>query len=145
MSMNPYILIGSGLGTAEAAALSQRLAAWHDAMVMHERRLRAGRTSNACDDDCEHGEARALWAEAVATFGDRAHELSFLRSRAISATPPFECGAVSASVGRSPAFGDHRAIPSARQRASGLGQLSLRTEQPATPQNRTRRDSAVTL
>ena len=40
MSMNPYILIGSGLGTAEAAALSQRLAAWHDAMVMHERRLR---------------------------------------------------------------------------------------------------------
>ena len=94
--MNPYILIGSGLGTAEAAALSQRLATWHDAMVMHERRLRVDRASNGCDDDCAHGEARALWVEAVATFGDRAHELSFLRSRAMTATPPFECGAVSA-------------------------------------------------
>lgn len=40
--MNPYTLIGSGLGTAEAVSLSQRLAAWHDAMVAHKRRLRAG-------------------------------------------------------------------------------------------------------
>jgi hypothetical protein len=87
VSMNPYIAIGSGLGTAEAAALSQRLAAWHDAMVIHERRLRLSRTGNGCDDDCAHGEARALWGEAVATFGDRAHELSFLRSRAMTATP----------------------------------------------------------
>ena len=132
MSMNPYISIGSGLGTAEAAALSQRLAAWHDAMVMHERRLRLGRTSNGCDDDCAHGEARALWAEAVATFGDRAHELSFLRSRAMTATPPFECGAASESAGRSPAFGDHRASHSARQRASGLRQPSFRADPPAT-------------
>jgi hypothetical protein len=81
--MNPYMLIGSGIGTVEAAALSQRLAAWHDAMVMHERRLRVGRISHRCDDDCSHGEARALWAEAVTTFGDRAQELSFLRSRAM--------------------------------------------------------------
>jgi hypothetical protein len=85
VSTNPYISIGSGLGTAEAAALSQRLAAWHDAMVMHERRLRTGRTGHECDDECAHVEASALWAEAVATFGDRAHELSFLRSRAMTA------------------------------------------------------------
>jgi hypothetical protein len=82
--MNPYTLIGSGLGTAEAASLSQRLAAWHDAMVAHERRLRAGSTDGECDEDCAHSEARALWAEALTTFGDRAHELTFLRSRAMS-------------------------------------------------------------
>jgi hypothetical protein len=82
--MNPYTLIGSGLGTAEAASLSQRLAAWHDAMVEHERRLRASRTDGRCDEDCAHSDARALWAEALTTFGDRAHELSFLRSRAMS-------------------------------------------------------------
>jgi hypothetical protein len=61
--MNPYILIGSAGGTAEAASLSQRLAAWHDAMVAHERRLRAGRLGDECDDDCAHGQARLLWAE----------------------------------------------------------------------------------
>ena len=80
--MNPYTILGSGLGTHEATALSARLSAWHDAMVAHERRLRAGATSDACDDECPHAEARALWPEAVSTFGARAHELAFLRSRA---------------------------------------------------------------
>jgi hypothetical protein len=84
--MNPYILIGSVRGTGEAASLPQRLAAWHDAMVAHERRVRAGRIGDECDDDCAHGQARALWSEALATFGERAHELSFLRSRAIGDT-----------------------------------------------------------
>jgi hypothetical protein len=90
VNMNLYMLIGSAIGTIEAAALSQRLAAWHDAMVMHERRLRAGRTNHGCGDECAHGEARALWAEAVTTFGHRAHDLSFLRSRAMTATGPFQ-------------------------------------------------------
>ena len=79
--MNLYTMVGSGLGTAEATALSARLATWHDAMVAHERRLRVGATTDACDDECPHAEARVLWAEAVAMFGARAHELAVLRSR----------------------------------------------------------------
>ena len=80
--MNPYLMLGSGLGTNEATSLSARLSAWHDAMVAHDRRLRTGRTSDVCDDECPHADAPALWSEAVATFGSRAHELTFLRSRA---------------------------------------------------------------
>ena len=79
--MNPYTMLSSGLDTHEAAVLSARLSAWHDAMVAHERRLRVGATTDACDDECPHAEARVLWAEAVAAFGARAHELAFLRSR----------------------------------------------------------------
>jgi hypothetical protein len=99
--MNPYSRIGSGLGTGEAASLSQRLAGWHDAMVVHERRLRAGCTDDGGDEDCAHSDARDLWAEALTTFGDRAHELSFLRSRAMSSSGHCEYG-----VG--PAVGDDR-------------------------------------
>jgi hypothetical protein len=51
-------------------------------MVAHERRLESGRADDGCGEDCAHVEARALWAEALAAFGDRAHELVFLRSRA---------------------------------------------------------------
>jgi hypothetical protein len=80
--MTPYTILSSGLGTQEATDLSGRLSAWHDAMVAHERRLRAGTTSDLCDDECPHAEASALWSEAVGTFGDRAQELAFLRSRA---------------------------------------------------------------
>ena len=80
--MNPYTILSSGLGTHEATALSGRLSAWHDAMVAHERRLRAGTTSDRCDDECPHAEARVLWSEAVAMFGERAQDLTFLRSRA---------------------------------------------------------------
>jgi hypothetical protein len=80
--MNPYLMLGSGLGTNDATSLSARLSAWHDAMVAHERRLRTGRTSDTCDDECPHTEAPALWSEAIAIFGPRAHELTFLRSRA---------------------------------------------------------------
>jgi hypothetical protein len=78
--MNPYVILGSRIGTSEAASLSDRLAAWHDSMVAHERRLRAGRTNDACDDECPHVEAGVLWAEAASTFGAEADELAFLRS-----------------------------------------------------------------
>lgn len=80
--MNPYTTLNCGLGNHEATDLVARLSAWHDAMVAHERRLRAGTTSDSCDDECPHAEARALWAEAVATIGAQAQELAFLRSRA---------------------------------------------------------------
>ena len=85
--MSPYAILGSSVGTAEAAALCVRLTAWHDAMVAHERRLRTGRTTDACDDECPHDEARTLWTEALATLGPRASELTFLQSRATDVSP----------------------------------------------------------
>ena len=85
--MSPYAILGSSVGTAEAASLCVRVAAWHDAMVAHERRLRTGRTTDACDDECPHVDARALWTEALATLGPRASELTFLRSRANGVSP----------------------------------------------------------
>ena len=85
--MSPYAILGSSVGTAEAAALCVRLTAWHDAMVAHERRLRTGRTTDACDDECPHDEARTLWTEALTTLGPRASELTFLRSRANGVSP----------------------------------------------------------
>jgi len=88
--MSPYESLGSSDGTAEAASLSVRLTAWHDAMVAHERRLRTGRTIDACDDECPHIEARALWTEALSTLGPRASELTFLRSRANGLLPAAE-------------------------------------------------------
>lgn len=80
--MNLYTMVGFGVGSAEAAALSTRLAAWHDAMVSHERKIRGGRAEERCDEECPHAEARVLWNEAVATFGVRAQDLTFLRTRA---------------------------------------------------------------
>jgi hypothetical protein len=79
--MNPYSMVTFGNGTPEATALSARLAAWHDAMVAHDRKIRAGR-QEVCDDECPHAYARTLWDEALEVLGDRAHELTFLRSRA---------------------------------------------------------------
>ena len=91
--MNPYLILGSGLGTNEEYGLSARLSAWHDAMVAHERRLGTGRTNDVCDDECPHAEARTLWSEALAEFGSRAHELTFLRSRANESTRRSKAGA----------------------------------------------------
>jgi hypothetical protein len=88
--MSPYAFLGSRVGRAEAAELRVRLTAWHDAMVAHERRLEAARAADACDDECPHVEARALWSEALATLGPRASELTFLRSRAIDEPSPRE-------------------------------------------------------
>jgi hypothetical protein len=86
--MNPYAMLASGSGTSTSSTLAARLAAWHDAMVTHERRLRTGRGGDVCDDECPHVEARTLWAEAVTVFGERAHELLFLRSRATNDAQP---------------------------------------------------------
>jgi hypothetical protein len=80
--MNPYATIGFSIGTIAAALLGARLAAWHDAMVAHERRLATTGVGDACSNACPHTEAPALWLEAVETFGARARELTFLRSRA---------------------------------------------------------------
>jgi hypothetical protein len=96
--MSPYAILGSSVGTAEAAALCVRLTAWHDAMVAHERRLRAGRTADACDDECPHDEARTLWTEALATLGPRASELTFLRSRADGVSPSPQEGVAAATI-----------------------------------------------
>jgi hypothetical protein len=83
--MNPYAIADLASGTADAASLRARLQAWHDAMVTHERRLRADPAAHACDDECPHVEATGLWREAAALLGSRASELTFLRSRALGA------------------------------------------------------------
>ena len=80
--MNPYTILSSGFGTQAAAVLAARLSTWHDAMVAHERRLRTSTAGDVCDEECPHAEARTLWQEAVTAFGERAQELTFLRSRA---------------------------------------------------------------
>jgi hypothetical protein len=123
--MNLYSAIGSRLGTAEATSLSQRLTAWHDAMVAHERRLRAGPADDGCDEDCGHSEARTLWAEALTTFGDRAHELSFLRSRATSSGDQFEGGSEQPDGDHRPDVDNHRSNRSAaRPTVSARRQIS---------------------
>ena len=83
--MNLYAMVGAGFASSEATALRTRLVAWHDAMVAHERKIRAGRAERICDEECPHEEARHLWSEAVETFGEAAHRLTFLRTRAIDA------------------------------------------------------------
>ena len=75
--MNLYTSIASRIGSSEAQALAARVAAWHDAMVAHERR-RASQFGE-CDDECPHEEASLLWAEAVSVFGDSASACEFLR------------------------------------------------------------------
>jgi hypothetical protein len=78
--MSMYRLIETPDGLRAPSDLAARLVAWHDAMVTHERNRRT-----PCDDDCPHVEARELWAEAVAVLGETAHDLTFLRSRALGA------------------------------------------------------------
>lgn len=65
--MNPYTLIGSRLGIIELPRW-QRLAARHDAVVRHERRLRAGRTDDGCDENCAHNVARAYRPADTSTW-----------------------------------------------------------------------------
>jgi len=86
--MNPYALMAARAGTPTSTDCATRLAAWHDAMVAHERRLRSGRTNDACEDECPHVQAETLWGEALVAFGTHAHELSFLRSRATRPASP---------------------------------------------------------
>jgi hypothetical protein len=65
--MNPYAVIGAGVGTTEAVSLGVRLTAWHDAMVAHERLLRSTFSTDECHDEltflrsrgkCPRGSAR---------------------------------------------------------------------------------------
>lgn len=77
--MNIYRMIGNTFGTPDAIELADRLSAWHDAMVAHERLARIKRS---CSEDCPHVDAPVLWREATELFGERAGELAFLRSRA---------------------------------------------------------------
>jgi hypothetical protein len=79
--MNPYVVLAYAVGTDEAIALGGRLTTWHDAMVAHERVQQSGHRLSGCDDDCPHAEAGPLWVEALQAFGERAHELSFLRAQ----------------------------------------------------------------
>lgn len=83
--MNPYAIADLASGSVDTASLRARLEAWHDAMVTHERRLRADPAADPCSDECPHVEASALWREAASLLGPRATELTFLRSRALGA------------------------------------------------------------
>jgi hypothetical protein len=80
--MSLYRSVANAVGTREALELAQRLAAWHDAMVMHRRRAQRAEdaASLSCDVDCPHEQAESLWLEAVDAYGERAHEFAFLRS-----------------------------------------------------------------
>ena len=81
--MNLYRTFANTVGTREALELADRLAVWHDAMVVH---LRRGRSHGPlCDRDCPHAEAETLWAETLAVYGERAHDLRFLRTHGLAA------------------------------------------------------------
>jgi hypothetical protein len=95
--MNVYKSVGYTVGTAEALALSERLSAWHDSMVAHERPADTPRLAR-CDGDCPHFEAELLWREAVETFGSHAEAFRFLRRHgsqaAARSAPRFALGTV---------------------------------------------------
>ena len=96
--MRLYTALGAAIGTSNAADLSARLSAWHDDMVGHERGVRRAAGEDRCDDECPHGEAPALWSEALETFGPRAYDLGFLRSRAREASRRWPADAGGATV-----------------------------------------------
>jgi hypothetical protein len=93
--MTLYRSVANTVGTPEALDLAPRLAAWHDAMVMHRRRA-ADAAGPVCDADCPHEQARALWLEALEAYGERAHALTFLRS--FGAPPRRRSGAAFAEL-----------------------------------------------
>ena len=79
VTMSLYRSVATAVGTREARDLSQRLAAWHDAMVMHRRRA-GDEAGPSCDGDCPHDQAESLWLEALEVYGERAREFAFLRT-----------------------------------------------------------------
>ena len=85
--MNPYARLASAVADSSAQKLVARLMAWHDEMVTHERRVRAGADTDRCDESCPHEEARALWLEASRVFGSRARDLTFLATCADARVP----------------------------------------------------------
>jgi hypothetical protein len=119
--VNPYVTMSSGACSHEVTELSARLSKWHDAMVAHERRLRAGSTSDRCDEECPHAEARALWAEALRAFGARALALTFLRSRGNGPRRPQTATAANHA-------GDGAAAAPLGRRGRGFGETALPTK-----------------
>jgi hypothetical protein len=85
--MNPYARLASAAADSPAQELVARLIAWHDEMVAHKRRVRAGAETDLCHESCPHEEARALWLEAARVFGNRARDLTFLAACADAAVP----------------------------------------------------------
>ena len=77
--MSLYRSMANVVGSHEARGLAHRLAAWHDAMVMH-RRSTGDEAGPSCDVDCPHEQAELLWREALEVYGDKAQEFAFLRS-----------------------------------------------------------------
>ncbi len=136
--MNPYATLGAGVGTSEAASLRVRLRAWHDAMVAHERRLRTGGTADRCDEECPHVEARTLWAEVLATFGTRANDLAFLRSRAMPASESSELTSVAATFAGATDAVERatRAVPSTTARRPASRMESSQQSNTAVPELR---------
>jgi hypothetical protein len=79
VTMSLYRSVGTAVGTREALDLAQRLAAWHDAMVVHRRRA-GDEAGESCDVDCPHEQAEPLWLEALGVYGERARAFAFLRT-----------------------------------------------------------------
>jgi hypothetical protein len=129
--MNPYGIVSSGNGTPDAASLRARLMAWHDAMVAHERTLRSGQTTDVCDEDCPHVEARTLWAEAMATLGPRANELTFLRSRALHASGSSDRVIDAAKKGSQEADSMRRSPAASATSAPGLSESRVNSSDPS--------------
>ena len=77
--MSLYQSVATAVRTREALELAQRLAEWHDAMVMHRRRA-GDEAGPSCDVDCPHEQAGSLWLEALDVYGERAQEFAFLRN-----------------------------------------------------------------
>jgi hypothetical protein len=91
VTMSLYRSIATAVGTREALDLAHRLAAWHDAMVLHRRR--AGDAAGPlCELDCPHERAESLWLEAVDVYGERADEFAFLRSFGSTSSQPAFAG-----------------------------------------------------
>jgi hypothetical protein len=85
--MSLYRSIATAVGTREALDLAHRLAAWHDAMVIHRRRTGEA-AGPSCDLDCPHERAESLWLEAIDVYGERAHAFVFLRSFGSTSSRP---------------------------------------------------------
>jgi hypothetical protein len=79
LTMTLYRTVATAVGTREALDLAQRLAAWHDAMVLHRRRA-GNEASPSCDVDCPHEQAEPLWLKALEVYGERTREFVFLRA-----------------------------------------------------------------
>ena len=79
VTMSLYRSVATLVGSREALDLAPRLAAWHDAMVVHRRRT-GDEAGPSCDVECPHEQAESLWLEALAVYGERAQEFAFLRS-----------------------------------------------------------------